>query len=182
MKKILLLGDSIRIAYMPLVQTKLSGIAEVVGPEDNGRFAKYTLWYVDFWIDTLGKPDVIHWNNGIWDVYHHSAEHGVFTPLEEYVGTIRQILDRLKRSGTSIIWATTTPVSPNNVNCSNLEIDKYNETILGLMRSENVAINDLNATVKHDMDDYIGEDHLHLTPKGSEACADAVVKAVLSYL
>ncbi|MFC5403111.1 SGNH/GDSL hydrolase family protein [Cohnella soli] len=182
MKKVLLLGDSIRIAYMPLVQTKLSGIAEVVGPEDNGRFAKYTLWYADVWIETHGKPDVIHWNNGIWDVYHHSTEHGVFTSLEEYVRTIRQILDRLKRSGASIIWATTTPVSPNNVNCDNPEIDKYNETILALMRSENVAINDLNAIIKQDLGAYIGEDHLHLTPQGSEACAEAVAKAVLPYL
>jgi|GEM_PF-2571344 len=37
MKKALLLGDSIRIAYMPLVQTRLAGIAEVVGPLRRSR-------------------------------------------------------------------------------------------------------------------------------------------------
>ncbi len=182
MKKVLLLGDSIRIAYMPLVQTRLAGIAEVVGPEDNCRFAKYTLWYADHWLETLGKPDVIHWNNGIWDLFHLSTEHGVFTSLDEYVGTVRKILDRLKRSGASIIWATTTPVNPNNVNCNNQEIDRYNKAILGLMRTDNVAINDLNAIVKRDPDAYIGEDHLHLTRQGSEACAAAVASAVSAYL
>lgn len=43
MKKILLIGDSIQQLYLPHVIQKLDGIAEVWGPEDNCRFAKYTL-------------------------------------------------------------------------------------------------------------------------------------------
>jgi hypothetical protein len=58
MKKILLLGDSIRQSYQSLVKEILSGKADVVWPEDNCRFAKYTLWYVNMWTDQFGKPDI----------------------------------------------------------------------------------------------------------------------------
>ncbi len=41
--KVLLLGDSIRMSYQPLVAEILTGRAEVVGPADNCQFALYTL-------------------------------------------------------------------------------------------------------------------------------------------
>lgn len=182
MKKVLLLGDSIRIGYEPAVRSKLADLAEVVGPADNCRFAKYTLWYVDHWLETLGKPDVIHWNNGIWDVYHLSEEQGVFTTLEEYIHTMGKILNRLQRTGAPIIWATTTAVNPANQHCSNEEIDRYNAAIVELMHANSIAVNDLNSVVKAQLDDFIDVDLLHLTPQGSEACADAVAASVKRYL
>ncbi|WP_235613144.1 hypothetical protein [Paenibacillus sp. LC231] len=45
MKRILLLGDSIRQGgYEPYVRERLAGLAEVVAPGENGRFSFYTLW------------------------------------------------------------------------------------------------------------------------------------------
>ena len=45
MKKVLLLGDSIRMGYDDYVKEALDGKCEVVyDAEDNGRFAAYTLW------------------------------------------------------------------------------------------------------------------------------------------
>ena len=45
MKKVLLLGDSIRMGYDDYVKEELDGKCEVVyDAEDNGRFAAYTLW------------------------------------------------------------------------------------------------------------------------------------------
>ena len=43
MKKILLLGDSIRMGYDDFVREKLDRTAEVYFPDDNGRFVQYTL-------------------------------------------------------------------------------------------------------------------------------------------
>jgi len=60
MKTILLLGDSIRLSYQPLVAAKLDGRAKVVGPSENCRFALYTLMRLDEWLQECGKPDVIH--------------------------------------------------------------------------------------------------------------------------
>jgi hypothetical protein len=53
MKKVLLIGDSIRLGYQQFVQEGLRDRAEVVGPEDNGRFSKYTLWGINLWIKEL---------------------------------------------------------------------------------------------------------------------------------
>lgn len=182
MKTVLLLGDSIRMGYQPLVKEMLAGHAEVVGPGENCRFAKYTLWSVDEWVGEHGIPDVIHWNNGIWDVYHRSEEDGIFTPLEEYIATIRRILTRLRKTGAPIIWATTTPVHPGKTNLFNHEIDIYNAAIVKLMQAEQVAVTDLNAVIKANIEAYISEDLLHLTDQGSHACAEAVVRAVSPFI
>ena len=40
MKKVVLLGDSIRMNYCKYVKSKLEGIAEVYYPDDNCRFAQ----------------------------------------------------------------------------------------------------------------------------------------------
>ena len=65
--KVLLLGDSIRMSYQPHVARLLSDRAEVVGPVDNCQYSLYTLSSLDRWIAALGKPDIVHWNNGIHD-------------------------------------------------------------------------------------------------------------------
>lgn len=182
MKKVLLLGDSIRLGYQSYVKDKLDGLADVVGPEENCRFAKYTLWNVDQWTTDYGRPDVIHWNNGIWDIQHRSGEHGIFTPLEEYVATIQRVLLRLRKTGAQIVWATTTAVDPRNQQCKNEEIDIYNQAIVQMMHAENIDVNDLNHLIKGNIASYIDNDLVHLTAQGSEACADAVAGAVKKYL
>lgn len=81
MKKVLLLGDSIRMSYQPYVRDKLDGIAEVIGPEENCRFAKFTLWGLQTWITSEKKSDIIHWNNGIWDIFRINDDIGIFSTL-----------------------------------------------------------------------------------------------------
>ena len=49
MKKLLLLGDSIRMGYDSFVREKLAGRAEVFFSEDNGRFIQYTLQTLSDW-------------------------------------------------------------------------------------------------------------------------------------
>jgi len=75
MKNLLLLGDSIRMGYDSFVREKLQGRADVYFPEDNGRFAQYTLRTFNDWWNQLGKPqlDIVHWNTGLWDILHLNA-------------------------------------------------------------------------------------------------------------
>lgn len=47
MKRVLLLGDSIRMGYDSMVKELLSDKYEVFFPEDNGRFSSYTLWQMN---------------------------------------------------------------------------------------------------------------------------------------
>ena len=181
-KKILLIGDSIRMSYQPLVREKLQGAADVTGPEDNCRFVKYTLWNIGNWVAELGKPDIIHWNNGIWDVYHLNAEMEAFTPLEEYITYIKRLLKELRKTDAKIIWATTTPVNDKCISCNNPEIDRYNTEAIRLLQTEGIEINDLNKVVKENICEYIAEDNVHLSPKGMMVCAEACIKAVRKFI
>ena len=182
MKKVLLLGDSIRLNYQPQVGEKLTGIAEVVGPADNCRFTKYTLWHIKIWVDELGKPDIIHWNNGLWDVYRHNTDVGIFTPLEEYLCELKRILTELRKTEARIIWASTTPVNPNNEFTRNSDIDLYNKAAEEFMKKEQIEINDLNSQIKTNVQLFICQDYTHLSEEGKEVCSDAVAAAIKKYI
>lgn len=182
MKKVLLLGDSIRMGYEPVVRSFLQGVAEVVAPEENGRFAKHTLWGVNLWIRDLGKPDIVHWNNGLWDLHHEAPMVEALTSLEEYIETLRRIINELQRTGAKIIFATTTPIPPDGTGRSNAEIDLYNETAVELMNLHGIEVNDLNRVVKQDLAGNICEDKLHLTEQGNIKCAEQVIEKIKKYL
>lgn len=182
MKKVLLLGDSIRLSYQSRVKELLEGKAEVFGPEENGRFAKYTLWNIRLYLSLFGTPDIVHWNNGIWDTYTISEDIPVFTNLEEYLRDMRLILNEIRKKCPDVIFANTTPVRDGFLCNDNDRIDKYNKAVEELMKEENVPVNDLNSLVKKNLDMYIGDDLLHLTQEGVEVCAKQVADVISKYL
>ncbi len=180
MKKLLLLGDSIRLGYREEVAKNLEGEFEVWSPEDNCRFAKYTLCGLNGWLETWGeKPDVIHWNNGLWDTCVRYEEDGCFSSVEDYVRDMLKILRELKKYTPNIIFATTTPVNPLHENQDNETIDRYNAHLVPILREEGVIINDLNALVRPHIDEYICEDKIHMTAAGQAACGKAVADIVM---
>jgi lysophospholipase L1-like esterase len=182
MKRVLLLGDSIRMGYEPLVREALAGIAEVVAPAENGRFAKYTLWGVNLWIKELGRPDVVHWNNGLWDIHRESPMTEPLTPVDEYLNTLGRIVTEIRRTGAAVIFATTTPVAEGSVGRSNEEIDAYNRAAVSMMTKNQVAVNDLYSLVKADLAGNICADKAHLSEKGYRRCTAAVVEKIREYL
>ncbi|MFC5649464.1 SGNH/GDSL hydrolase family protein [Paenibacillus solisilvae] len=182
LKKVLLLGDSIRMGYEPYVREGLKELAVVTAPEENGRFSSYTLWGVNLWIKEFGVPDVVHWNNGLWDLHHEAPMIEALTSLEEYIRNLKRIINELKRTGAKIIFATTTPVPADAIGRSNAEIDRYNEAAIELMIKHGVEVNDLNALVKQDFQGNICEDRLHLSEQGYRKCAVQVMEAIKSNL
>ena len=183
-KKVLLLGDSIRVSYQPVVVELLKTQAEVVGPEENCQFSLYTLSSLNRWISKFGTPDIVHWNNGIHDVGHNPDRCPIQIPLNDYRGNIKHILRELRTTNARIIWATTTPVHPDKPffidqwSWRNEEIDQYNNAILALMHMENIPVNDLHSIVASNYDLYLGEDQLHLSEEGKKKCGEAVVAAI----
>jgi len=169
MKKVLLLGDSIRLGYQPEVARELEGKFEVWGPEDNCRFAKYTLNELDRIFEKYGKtPDVIHWNNGLWDSAVVCPEDGMFTPPEEYERYMRIVLRELRKRCPVVLFATTTPVKPESLNQKIENIKVLNDTIVPVMKAENVPVNDLFSLVAEDLEKIICEDNIHHTEYGKK--------------
>jgi lysophospholipase L1-like esterase len=183
-KKVLLLGDSIRMSYQPMVAEMLKDYADVVGPEENCQFSAYTLASLDRWLEQLGKPDIVHWNNGIHDVGYNPDRKPVQYTLDEYISNLKAIIEKLRATDAKIIFATSTPVHPNrpfkNTEWAwrNEEIDQYNEAALELMKSESIPVNDLHAVVAEDVNAYLADDMLHLSDEGIKKCAEAVVKMI----
>ena len=180
MKKVVLLGDSIRqIGYGTKVPALLGSGYEVFQPSDNCRFVKYTLRGIFDWRDSIAGADVIHWNNGLWDTCKLLEDGQPFTSEAEYVDNMLRVAKELKKIAPRVIFATTTPVRPEHPHNSNDVIDRYNQAVVPKLQALGVEINDLNALVKPHLDAYISpEDLIHLTPAGIDACAAQVVRAI----
>ncbi|MEW6751650.1 MAG: GDSL-type esterase/lipase family protein [Candidatus Latescibacterota bacterium] len=182
--RLLLLGDSIRMSYQPIVARLLEGRAQVVGPADNCQFALYTLSSLNRWMAELGAPDAVHWNNGIHDCGHSPNRAPVQIPLAEYAANLGFILQALRAVTPKVVWATSTPVHParpfraDQWSWRNAEIDQYNAAALEVMRAQGVPVDDLHALVWQHQDEYLAEDQLHLSPAGQRACAEAVVRTL----
>ncbi len=181
MKRILLLGDSIRMNYAPYVYRKLSDRAEIVTPEENCRFAKYTLHELPTWLKTFGKPDIVHWNNGLWDAHHFDGDTPL-TPIEDYVKDLERILTILQRTGAKIIFATCTPARPENPEWDNGEIESYNRAAVELMTQKGIQINHLYPVVSGNEQEYIADDLIHLNRMGIQKVGQAVVDVLSSLL
>ncbi len=184
--RVLLLGDSIRLSYQPIVADLLKGWAEVIGPDENCQFSLYTLASLERWIDELGKPDIIHWNNGIHDAGYNPDREPSQVPIEFYNSALNLTLERLRKLTPYIIWATSTPIHKDKPfrndewSWHNEEIEKYNRIAIQVMNVNNIPINDLHSLVSKNTDEYLCEDQIHLSETGQMACAEAVSRAIIA--
>lgn len=192
MKNIFLIGDSIRYGnsinspgYGIYVKEKLAGKANVFSVNDNCRFVHYTLRYLHEWtfgIDTK-KIDVVHWNNGLWDVLRLYGDEP-HTPIDVYGDTLERIYKRIKIffPNAKIIFALTTAVieDPNGKEFVRLnkDIEEYNAKAREVMERLGVEVNDLYE-ISSKLDDSLHADGTHFGTRGSEILADAVIKACL---
>ena len=178
MKRILLLGDSIRLSYRARVQELLAGKAEIVGPDDNCRFSAYTLFNAETWLGE-GDYDVIQWNNGQWDTCH-LPDGRIFVSIDSYVEQQRRVAAILRPRAGRLVFASTTPVSGDMFAAKrprprgNRDIAAYNQAAANALRPLGVEILDLYTPVLAAAESCIGEDFVHLTPTGVELCAGLV--------
>lgn len=190
MKNIFLIGDSIRYGnfvnspgYGVYVKKKLEGKANIYSPDDNCRFVEYTLRYLHEWAMDIDreKIDVVHWNNGLWDVVRLFGDEPL-TPLDVYGNTLKRIYKRIKYlfPKAKIIFALSTAVieDPDSKDFVRLnrDIEEYNNKAKEVMASLGVEVNDLYG-ISAQFDPSLHSDGTHFGDKGSELLADAVIKA-----
>ena len=176
--KVTLLGDSIRmIGYGLEVPTLLGEEFDVFQPKENCKFAKFTFRGLFDWEKNMSGSQIVHWNNGLWDVCNLFGD-GLFTSEAEYVENMLRIADILIKRYDKVIFATTTPVALENQYNSNSDIEKYNALIVPLLKEKGIIINDLYQLVASDIDKYICEDNIHLSEEGIKACAEQVADII----
>ena len=192
MKKVLLLGDSIRMGYQNDVKEILSGEYEVICPEDNGRFAAYTLWQANQMFKWNPDIELVHFNNGYWDMNIEAPTTEAIHPVEEYVSFLRRIVTLCRQCGAKVVFATTVPILEagaagdntgveGTINYSNEWVKEYNAAAVETMKALDVPVNDLYALCMEDDRRYKCEDLLHLSAEGSRRCAEQVAQYVREY-
>lgn len=183
MKKVTLLGDSIRlIGYGKKVPEFLGDEYEVFQPQDNCRFVKHTYRMIYDIKDKIAGSDVIHWNNAHWDTCIYFPGDGPFSTLEEYVSNMVRLAKLLKTLAPVVIFATATPIKEPNSTQENEIIDKYSAAVVPELEKIGIIINDLGSFVKPHAEEYICDDRIHLSEAGINACAKEVsdfIKATL---
>ena len=177
MKKIILLGDSIRLSYQNRVTELLGSDYTVWGPDDNSRFASYTLRMLFDYKAQLEGADVIHFNCGLWDMCDLFGD-GPFTPLEVYVEQMVRIAKILKTYAPVVIFATTTPPSPKMWGHDLDRVRAYNAAAMAALEPLGVLFDDLFTPVAEDIDRMISEDYLHASPYGVEILANRVADCI----
>lgn len=198
MKKVMLLGDSVRMGYSPLVKERLCD-CEIVEPEENCRFSSYMLNSLRFWLPQMGQPDIIHFNAGLWDTACLYVDDGPFTPKDEYVRNILSIARELKRFNVPVIFATSTPVNAEDISAvatpsvddpdgatvfkqDNLRIAEYNAAAVEALKEQGIIINDLFSLIIDKRDEYISPDGIHMNDRGKAVLADAVAEIIKKYI
>ena len=186
---VLILGDSISIGYTHYVRKGLAGKANVIRPKENCGDTPRGLAQIDRWLGDT-KWDVIHFNWGLWDLcYRHpeSKNQGkrdkvkgkISTPLPEYEKNLEKLVVRLKQTGASLIWASTTFVPEGEVGRFVGDDVKYNAVAARVMKKHGVVMNDLHtisAAFKPEM--FTKPGNVHFKAKGSQKLAEQVVAVI----
>ena len=192
MKKVLLLGDSIRMGYDEYVEELLKDECQVYYSKDNGRFSAYTLLQAIDMCNQHGHFDVVHWNNGYWDMDVEGVVKEALIPVEDYMRFLRRIIATLRAYGAQVIFATTTPIFEEggaadmqtgiNLRFKNEWVQRYNAAAKVVMEEEDVPVNDLYELCLGGEKYYKCDDRLHLTQEGYKKCAQQVADWIRKYL
>jgi dienelactone hydrolase/lysophospholipase L1-like esterase len=187
---VVLLGDSIRLGYAPLVARRLEGKARVVSPEANGGDSRNALAHAAQWV-AREKPDLVHFNAGLHDLKVDRATGRHQIPIAEYEANLRAMVERLRgRARASLLFATTTPIDAERharrgvaFDRSPADVRRYNDAATRVMRDVGVTVDDLHWIVeKEGAARILGPDGTHFTPDGYARLAEAVADCVLREL
>lgn len=189
-KKIFLIGDSIRKGYDKYVKMAFEGVAEVFYPEENCRFSSYIVRNLTEWKKKLAcgdDVDLIHWNAGLWDdLIMLDGKHLV--DIETYKENVARICDIMKIlfPTAKMIFATSTPVQEElflgEMKRYNRDTERYNAEAISIVKKYGAEINDLYSVVK-DCPKECYSDLTHLyTEQGTKLVADQVIRTIAQTL
>ena len=159
--------------------------------------------------DQIEGSDVIHWNNGLWDVGHLGAGSGAtgeaeaatvqptihagyyeyekdnLTPPAMYEYMLGRVHQRIRNlfPAAKIIFAYTTPVledqAPDFLYRSNAEIREYNAIARRVLEPEGVVFNDLYTFAEERLK-KLHRDWVHFNEEGSHLIAQEIMDFILN--
>jgi acyl-CoA thioesterase-1 len=186
---VLIIGDSISIGYFEPTKELLAGKAEVYHNPGNAAHTRNGLAQLDAW---LGETpwDVIHFNHGLHDLKYTNAKGDLVSPdkgtqvmsVDEYARNLEQIVQRLKKTRASLIFATTTPVPEGAMGRVKGDEERYNRAALAIMKKHRVQVNDLYAFALPRLESIQRPRNVHFTDEGSRLLAQQVAESIRAAL
>jgi acyl-CoA thioesterase-1 len=179
--RVLLIGDSIAGGYAPFVQQSLKNTADVVlvhraksnGATDNG------IEEMDTWL--AGKQwAVIHFNWGLWDLKVAGKNGQNNIPIEQYGKNLRELVQKMKRTGATLIFATTTPV-PEKVLVTarrSVDVPLYNAVALKIMEENQIYVDDLYSLILARIPELQHPNDVHFNDEGSQYMGKRVASCI----
>lgn len=186
MKKVILIGDSIRMGYDKYIKESLGEAAEVYYPSENCRFATYVLRFAHEWKKKGEWPtdaDIVHWNAGLWDLGEIMGDDPV-TPIAYYADTIARIDKRLRRlfPHAKLVFATSTAVQEEKYlgvfKRHNAVIRDYNAAAIQALAGTDTVINDLYAITENCPESCHSDMTHYSTPDGIELVGGQVLSVL----
>jgi acyl-CoA thioesterase-1 len=148
----------------------------------NGGNTEKGLAHLSQWLGSR-KWDLIHFNWGLHDLIVKDGRNAV--PIDQYEKNLRQLVQRLKATGATLIWATTTPVPPRikiGPQRRNADALAYNAAGLRVMKENGIPVDDLYEFALPRLKEIQLEDDVHFSFEGSRVLARRVADVILDAL
>lgn len=188
--QVVLVGDSIRLGYAPLVAKKLEGKAVVISHPANGGDSANVLKNLDEWL-IREKPTLVHLNCGLHDLKLDKQTKKHQVELAQYEANLREIVTRIRKETNAVlVFANTTPIHDArhaqrgaSFDRFDADVERYNAVAHAVMREAGVTVHDLNWLVKQNSaEKMLSHDGTHYTPEANAVLADAVADCILRQL
>lgn len=196
--KVLLIGDSISIGYLPFVQEQMKGkvIVDRIPLKPNGKHENCQgttngIANIDRWLGDT-KWDLIHFNFGLHDIKHVNPKTGKSSneandphqaDLKQYKKNLKEIVTQLQATGAQLVFATTTPYPEGTKPYRGFHDEvKYNQVARKIMKKQGIPINDLHAYVLPRMEKLQRPANVHFTAEGSKQLAEQVAAHIMKHL
>ncbi|MDA0709257.1 MAG: SGNH/GDSL hydrolase family protein [bacterium] len=155
--RVLLIGDSISRGYTLPVRNALEGKANVHRAPANCGPTAMGLEKIDLWLGD-GAWDVIHFNFGI---------HDRNTPVADYIGRLEQLVVRMKKTGATLVWASSTPIPDiPEQNYAAASIVRLNQAAENIMQGHGIGMDDLFSAVTPHLGELQNDQDVHFKGEG----------------
>ena len=192
-RRVLILGDSISMGYTPIVKRLMRDDTLVMRPKENCAGTTKGVANIDRWLQIEGgRFDLIWFNFGLHDLKRVKANgknsNNPADPRQAepavYEAQLREIVAKLKATGSALVFATTTPVPAGGVRPHRDVEDpqRYNEIARGIMRENAVDVVDLYAFAFARSAEIQPRVDVHFTKSGSAALGREVADQIAARL
>ncbi len=165
---ILVIGDSISIAYAPLMEQKLPNY-EIVHNLCNARNSANGVKRIDQWLNQRNHWGAITFNHGLWDIasWVHETD-------KNYARNLHIIAKKIKARTEHPYFVLTTEVLPGTPHRLNSGVLDKNEVALKVMQEEGIPVIDLYTISLGLVNEHVNPTDVHYTEAGSQVLANDI--------